>query len=245
MIKNKLSIFILMIFFIFASLEAKSNSDFEKKNIYLIPGQGADERLYKNLKLDTSIFKIHHIKYEIPYKEEDLKAYALRLSKQIDATKEFYLIGVSLGGMIATEINEILKPKRVIIISSAKCRGELPGQYTFQKKIPVYKIVPKGVIKQASFIMQPLVEPDRKNEKETCVAMLKAKDPTFLKRTVGMIVNWDRTTYDPNIIHIHGNNDHTINIKKVDYTYLIENGSHMMMLTRADEITEIIMSVIE
>lgn len=245
MIKNSLVVYVVLLFFILISVESKSNSSCERKTIYLIPGQGADERLFKNLNLDTSIFELRSIKYEVPYKGEDLKTYALRLSKQIDTTKEFYLIGVSLGGMIATEINEILEPKRVVVISSAKCRSELPSQYRFQKRIPIYKIIPKQIIKQSAFIMQPLFEPDRKKEKETCVSMLKDKDPVFLKRTIGMIVNWDRTTFDSNIIHIHGNNDHTLPIKNVKYNYLIDNGSHMMILTRTPEISKILLSILE
>ncbi len=217
----------------------------EKTNIYLIPGQGADERLYKNLKLDTAIFEVHNIKYVIPEKGEDMKSYALRLSTQIDTTKEFYLIGVSLGGMIATEINEILNPKKVIIISSAKCRNELPSQYRFQAKIPIYKLIPKWMIKQSTFVAQPLFEPDRNKEKETCIAMLKAKDPVFLKRTISMIINWNRISFDSNIIHIHGDNDNTIPIKNVNYNYLIKDGSHMMILTRTSEIQSLILEVIK
>ena len=55
-----------------------------------------------------------------------------------------------------------------------------------------------------------------------------------------MIINWDRTTYSDKIIHIHGDNDHTIPIKNVRYDYLMEEGSHMMMITRAGEINQII-----
>ncbi|MEN8119788.1 MAG: alpha/beta hydrolase [Bacteroidota bacterium] len=217
----------------------------KKKNIYLIPGQGADERLFKNLKFDTTLFNIYHVKWKIPNKGEDLKSYALRLSSQIDRSKEFYLIGVSLGGMVATEINEILNPKKVILISSAKCRSELPFQYRFQKAIPIYKIIPKKIIKKSTFIAQPLFEPDSKKEKETCIAMLKDKDPVFLKRTIEMIINWDRIDFDSNIVHIHGNNDHTIPIKNVNYNFLIEDGSHMMILTRTHEISEILLSLIQ
>jgi pimeloyl-ACP methyl ester carboxylesterase len=66
--------------------------------------------------------------------------------------------------------------------------------------------------------------------------MLKEKDPLYLKRTVDMIIQWDRTTHPDRIIHIHGNKDHTIPVKNVKVDYLVEGGSHMMMLTRADEI---------
>ena len=230
---------------ILINLESIAQSMEKKKNIYFIPGQGADERLFKNLKFDTTLFEIYHVKWEIPNKGEDLKSYALRLSSQIDSTKEFYLIGVSLGGMVATEINEILNPKKVILISSAKCRDELPWQYRFQKAIPIYKIIPKQLIKQSTFIAQPLFEPDRKKEKETCIAMLKDKDPVFLKRTIEMIINWDRIDFDSNIVHIHGNNDHTLPIKNVNYNFLIEDGSHMMILTRTHEINEILLSLIQ
>lgn len=35
--------------------------------------------------------------------------------------------------------------------------------------------------------MQPIVEPDRNYDKKTFIAMLKDKDPDFLKRTVARI----------------------------------------------------------
>ncbi len=70
--------------------------------------------------------------------------------------------------------------------------------------------------------------------------MLKAKSKKFLKRTSIIILEWDRVTYRDDIVHIHGNNDHTIPIKNVDYDYLIEGGSHMMMLTKGDEMSELI-----
>lgn len=244
MINTSLIKYIVLIFFLLSSTTSVSKSKKEKEIVYLIPGQGADERLFKNLALDTATFEIHHIKYEVPYKDEDMSAYAFRLSQQIDTSKAFTLIGVSLGGMIATEINDILKPKKVILISSAKCRKELPVQYKFQKAIPIYKIVPKKIIKQSSLIVQPIFEPDRNKEKETCIKMLKDKDPTFLKRTIEMIVNWNRVAYGSNIVHIHGNKDNTLPIKHVKYDVLIENGSHMMMLTRTEEIKNIILSII-
>ena len=55
--------------------------------------------------------------------------------------------------------------------------------------------------------------------------MLRDKDPKFLSRTIGIIIKWDRQTTNKDIIHIHGNKDHTLPIKNVKYDYLIENGS--------------------
>lgn len=222
-----------------------SKSQTKKKNIYLIPGQGADERSFKNLELDSSIFNLHYVKWIVPERKEDMKSYAKKLLQQIDTTKDYYLIGVSLGGMVSTEIMQISNPEKVIIISSAKCRNELPLRYRFQKIIPLYLLIPKRLLKWSSYIAQPLFEPDRKNEKETCVAMLKAKNPTFLKRTIGMIIKWNKTQADSSIIHIHGNKDHTIPVRNVKYNHLINKGSHMMILTRTKEIQEIILQHIK
>ncbi|KAA3631930.1 MAG: alpha/beta hydrolase [Bacteroidetes bacterium] len=182
--------------------------------------------------------------YSIPEKGMKLPDYARELSKQIDTTRNFILVGVSLGGMIATEINEFLSPKKTIIISSAKNRKELPFRYRFQRIIPLYKIFPKRVLKGGAFIMQPLVEPDRNKDKDTFVGMLKDKDPDFLKRTIGMIMQWDRTVHNNNIFHIHGDKDKTIPIRNVNYNHLIQKGSHMMVLTRGEEISTIINSIL-
>jgi hypothetical protein len=89
------------------------------------------------------------------------------------------------------------------------------------------------------------VEPDRKYDKETFKDMLKKKDAAYLKRTADMIVTWERDSYPYSIIHIHGNADHTIPIKNVSCDYIIKDGSHMMVLSRAEEISGIFAEVLK
>jgi hypothetical protein len=208
-------------------------------NVYLFSGQGSDQRLFKNLKFEEN-YNLIPVCYSVPERNISLNKYARLLSQQIDTSHPFVLIGVSLGGMICSELSNILHPEKVIIISSAKCRDELPVRYKFMKYFPVYKIIPEGILKRGAFIAQPMFEPDRNNEKEVCKAMLQAKDPKFLKRTTGMIVNWDLLNYSSKIIHIHGNNDHTLPYRKTKADYMIKNGSHMMTLTRSKEISSVI-----
>jgi esterase/lipase len=211
--------------------------------IYLVPGQGADARLFDSLKIDNR-FEIRDIKYLTPAKNTTMSEFAHQLSVQIDTSRPFILIGVSLGGMLSTEMSDFLNPERIILISSAKKHTELPKRYTFQQKFPIYKAMPARTIKGGAKIMQPIVEPDRNQQKATFKSMLDKKDPKFLKRTIHMIINWERTSHRSDIIHIHGNNDKTIPIKNVNYDFLIENGSHMMALTRSQEISDIINEVL-
>lgn len=207
--------------------------------VYLFPGQGSDARLFKHLQLPPGYDTVY-ISYPVPDNHESLAAYALRFLEEINRSSPYILMGVSLGGMICTELSDTLDPLYTILISSAKSRKELPGRYTFQRYLPLNRIIPKGMTKAGARVLQGIVEPDRKNDKETFKEMLKAKDPLYLKRTVDMIVNWERTTFDPEIIHIHGDLDHTLPIENIRVDYLIEEGSHMMMITRAQEINAIV-----
>lgn len=215
-----------------------------KTKIYLIPGQGSDSRIYSNIQFPDN-FETVHIKYELPAEGETMKSYAKKMAKQIPEEEGFIIIGVSLGGMIATEIAEIKSPNKVILISSAKNATELPARYNFQKNIPLYKMVGPKLSKSGAQFLQPIVEPDSKNEAATFQAMMEDKDPVFLKRTIQMIIEWDKQSNSCDIIHIHGNKDKTIPIKHVDYDYLVENGSHMMTLTRGDELSEILCEILE
>lgn len=233
--KNQFLISFVLLLFLFLGKTIAS----EKTVIYLIPGQGSDSRIFSNFDVGDE-FELKNIEYFTPSKGTSMRDFALELSKQIDTTRKFIIIGVSLGGMLATEMTDFLNPYKTIIISSAKCRSELPGRYKIQRWVPVYKLFTANAIKRGSFVMQPLVEPDRSVCDETFESMLEAKDPLFLKRTIEMIMKWDRKVYSRKIVHIHGDNDNTIPARNVKFNYLVENGSHMMMLTRSAELNIII-----
>jgi len=212
--------------------------------VYLFPGQGADYRLYKALRFPEGYDTVH-ISYPIPGKRESMKEFAQRFIPLIDQETPYILVGVSLGGMICTELADILHPDKTILISSAKAWFELPGHYTFMRKFHLDRVIPKGLVKAGARMLQGIVEPDRKQDPETFKDMLKKKDPLYLKRTGQMIVSWERESYSQSIYHIHGNADNTISLRNVQCDYMVENGSHMMVLTRADEISEIIAEILK
>ena len=210
--------------------------DTETIPVYLIPGQGSDSTLFSELHFDER-FSLRYVQLPTPAKNAGMKDYAM---EQIDTNSYPVLIGVSLGGMICTELNDLMRCRKVILISSAKSRKELPARYRFQRYIPLYKPVPKRLMKKGALMLQPLVEPDRNKRKEVFMKMLGSKDPLYIKRTVNLIVHWDRKSYDPAVIHIHGDNDHTIPLRYVKANYVIKGGSHMMTLTMANEISPLL-----
>jgi pimeloyl-ACP methyl ester carboxylesterase len=208
----------------------------EKTVLYLIPGQGSDARIFKNWPIDTARWEVHILPQVLPPRNSTINEYAHLLAVQIDTTRPFAIVGISLGGMAATEMSQFLHPAAVVIVSSAKCRAELPGRYTWMSTLPVWRLFPPFVYKYGSFLAQNLVEPDRRHEKTTCNAMLKDKDARFLKRATGMIVNWNRTVCPAEVMHVHGASDHTLPIGHVQADITIKEGSHMMTITRGETV---------
>jgi len=219
----------LTLFLTFLPLEG------QELRVYLFPGQGADHRQFRDIRFPVDVDTVH-ISYPVPDKRESMESFALSFIPLIDQEHPFVLMGVSLGGMLCTELADTLNPLGVIVVSSAKSYMELPGRYTFMRKFHLNRIIPKRLVKGGSRMLQGIVEPDRRYDPKTFKSMIRAKDPLYLKRTVDMIVNWNRIHHDPDIVHIHGNSDNTIPVRNVNCDYLIPEGSHMMILSRAEEI---------
>jgi pimeloyl-ACP methyl ester carboxylesterase len=214
-------------------------------HIYLLSGQGSDERVFSKLNLDSS-FTYTYIPYHIPKKGATMSSYAHELVQKIDTTEPFILVGVSLGGMLSMEIAKIVSPELVVLISSAKVPEELPKRYRKASKTGIQNWVPPALIKRSAFLLQPIFEPDRKKEKEICISMLADKDKVFLKRSAAMISEWDSDTLPhQNVFHIHGSKDHTIPIKNVQANYIVPEGSHMMVLVQPEEVSAILNRILK
>lgn len=208
------------------------------KIIYLIPGTGSDERIFHALE---SEYETVVIQYLIPEKGMNMSEYARLLTQQIDTSKRFSIVGVSLGGMLAVEMSKYLPAEEVILISSAKTKHELPHKYRFFRNAPIHRVLGGRFYKFCTLLFQPLYEPLEEKDEIIWQDMLKNKDPKFIKRVVACIVEWDNETYDSaRTTHIHGTKDKTIPIKNVQNAIVIEDGTHIMMLNRTAELSRII-----
>jgi pimeloyl-ACP methyl ester carboxylesterase len=233
-----LLLFIILLIGGMSSTHADTTAMPRRHRVYLIPGQGADARLFKDLKLNNCEASV--LVFPVPEKNELLPDYARRMAKQIDTARPFSLVGVSMGGMIAVELSKFLCPEKVVIISSAKGRDELPLRYRFMSHVPLYKVFSGTLLKQLANIARPIVEPESKKNTPVFKAMIDAKDPRFMERSIHMIVNWQNTDKPSNIIHIHGTRDRTLPVRNIKDAVTINGGSHMVTLIRAEEISAIL-----
>lgn len=213
-------------------------------NTYFISGLGADKRIFSKLKLNENI-KMIHIDWISPNKKESLASYAERLSKVIDLSQPFALVGVSFGGMIAVEMSKLLNPATTIIISSTMLSTHLPALYRFAGKLGLLKFIPAKFLKSSNKLTQNYYFGTRSNSEKTLLSkIIKDTDPYFLKWAIGSILSWKNENRPERIYHIHGTNDKILYSKTAQPDFVIENGTHFMVYQNAEEISGIIDGII-
>ena len=205
------------------------------KELYLLSGLGADKRVYEFL--DLSAYKVHHIDWIPPQPNESIEQYAGRLSEKIGGNAPI-LIGVSFGGMIAIEIAKKRAIEKIILISSAKSRKDIPQGFNFTRRLRLHRFIPARVLRNPNRIVFWFFGVEEKWEKDLLRAIMRDTDIAFFRWAIDRIVNWTNENVPDNAIHIHGTKDRLIPFTTADYK--IEGGGHMMIVNRAQEIDQII-----
>src|SRR5664279_562260 len=117
--------------------------------VYCISGIAADSRAFKHIRLPEgfNIVFIHWIK---PFRKESLHDYAMRLSECINTNEPFCVIGLSLGGIVASEIAVRYKPRATILIGSVPVFSQLPGYYRWVRFLKIHRLIPGTLYKYAA-----------------------------------------------------------------------------------------------
>jgi len=208
------------------------------KEVYFISGLGADRRLLEYL--DLKNVHVHYISWIAPEKNETWEAYAQRLTKQIIHPRPI-LIGVSMGGMMAIEINKIIDVEKTILISSSKTRREIPPYFHLLQYFKVHRWINyKWITRMGLFVGQFLFGPTNKAEKKLLKEIIQDTDETFFKWAWDRVANWRNQYIPPHLIHIHGTQDHMLPILFIKPDYKIKGGTHLMVFHKAEEISKVI-----
>ena len=121
--------------FLLVSIVSGTVHSQDKHLIYLLSGQGSDERIFQEMDWDQSAHDVQYVEYLVPNRGEQMPEYAQKMAQAIDTSRSFSLVGVSLGGMIAMELTDIVTPKHAIIISRAKSRPQSPLAQSYPSAI--------------------------------------------------------------------------------------------------------------
>lgn len=213
-------------------------------DVYFISGLGADERAFERIYLPSK-YNIHHLNWITPIDNETIFDYGIRLTQKIDKNKPFILIGLSFGGMIVSSIYEQLKPFKAIVISSAKSRNELPFYFRIVGFLNFNRILPYKFLKRTNPLYYYLFGVSTKDEKKLLDQIVEQTEFKFLKWSVNQIVKWDKKTYSPNLIHIHGTEDRILFYKNIKANFTVKGGKHFMIYTNAKQVNTILNQIVE
>lgn len=214
--------------------------DLKKKVIYCIPGLGQDDRVFSDLEIKNA--ELRFLNWEAAQAKEDIPAYAARLAKRIDPDeKELYLLGVSLGGIMAVELAKILKVKKIILISTVKNRDELPASFHWLGKVPVTSnSIPKFII-DAQVVLKPFYGKANSAGVDLFEEMLHDASLDFLRWAWNQIPKWkNEEKVNAPFIHLHGTSDLIFPIKNIDCAITLKGATHFAIFNDKKKLNQLI-----
>lgn len=210
------------------------------KKIYFISGLGADFRVFSFL--DLSFCEPVYVDWISPNKNESLESYALRLRETI---KEEHpaIVGISFGGMLATEMAKADPECKVVIISSIKTADQFPSLLRTLKYFPFYKWLPGGFIRASARIIKWFMAEKGKEQKKLLLQIIRDTDMRFVKWAIPAILNWRNKMEPGNVVHIHGTADRVLPLKKLNADHVIKSGTHAMPLYHFENISRLLKKI--
>jgi len=211
----------------------------EALKLCMIPGSGTDWRMYAP---QLEEFPDMMIPEWLPPmgRKESLQSYAERLADTIDTSSPFILGGVSLGGMLAQQMAPQLKPVAVILIASCSTSRAIPLRFRLLGKF--MRWLPNFMVKLTLLWMSFIIKSAKAfNHQALYAQMLKEISPELVRWQSGAATEWClKEPLKVPVFHIHGAEDPIIPLKKVKPDTVIENGGHLINVTHADRINELI-----
>lgn len=203
----------------------------------------AGPEIFKNIRLPKE-YRVEVLEWLIPEKDESLKAYAKRMADRVKKPNSV-LIGVSFGGVVAQEMKQFLKLRKLIIISSVKTRSELPRRMRVAGFTKAYKLIPTSVVLSAEDLTKFSVGPKSKKRLRLYQEYLNVRNKQYLDWALKRMVTWDRVSKVSGVIHIQGDEDKVFPLKYIQECDVIKGGTHIMILNRASEISRRLIRIIE
>ncbi|MFN8277724.1 MAG: alpha/beta hydrolase [Chitinophagales bacterium] len=215
------------------------------KKIYLVPGLGADKRMYEpQLKVLRNTEVLEH---QLPDKNMSLRDYARLLATRIDTSQPFNLLGTSLGGIVCIELSQLVQPDKIILINSVKNRGEMPLWMRMFKFVPLHRLASGERLRSMSNAnLKRLM-----NTRDTRVMQLIRQmhddaDPRFIEWAVNAIIKWKPPTkIREDIVHLHGTADRLFPYRNIYNAIPVKGGSHIMNMMQPHDVNNILQDILD
>ncbi|MGY3088221.1 pimeloyl-ACP methyl ester carboxylesterase [Hymenobacter sp. UYAg731] len=203
---------------------------------YLIPGLGADERVFQFLRLRG---EVHVLRWLSPQSSaESLPHYAARLAAIIPPEQACWLVGVSFGGVLALEVAQLRPLARVVLISSFAHPSELPWIGRMARTTGLYHLVPAQLLPRLPHVARWFFGVKNGRDYQLLRQILHDTDPGFTRWAIARLLQWPGRLL-PVAIRIHGTEDRLLPAGTAHSQYILRGG-HLIIISRATEISQIL-----
>lgn len=216
--------------------------------LVLIPGLGADERLFVR---QVEAFPNLEVPKWIPWRDEDtLGDYARRVAETIRPVspgETLILGGVSFGSMVAYEMASILRPRALVQIAGAQSWRDVPSFLRFnQWMIPLVRSWTLRINPRFNVILTLLSGTRSVDLNRLLSEMLLDTDPAFIRWKLRAVLRWDPDPPDSiPIIRIHGDKDCVLKPPAAgNGNQIIAGGGHLINITHYEQVNREIERII-
>ncbi len=210
-----------------------------KPHIFFISGLGADHRAFDRINLEG--YEQTHLPWIIPDKKDTMHSYARKLAGPIMKAENPVVIGLSLGGMLASEMTTFVPHMRAILISSIKGPDERSTLLKAGKAFPVQQMLPVQLMKSMTFAWRWGHAKLPKEDVDQLVNMFHNQDNRFLKWAMINAPKWTGKGDASRITQIHGSKDRMFPIRRINDHHEVKNGSHLMVFTHGEEVSKLLL----
>jgi pimeloyl-ACP methyl ester carboxylesterase len=196
-----------------------------------MPGLAANPSIFEYIDLPVIQFEMHWLEWIIPLPNETLPHYAERMTSYIEH-ENVVLIGVSFGGIIIQEMAKLMEVKRLIIISSVKCRDELPRRFKYAGKTGFFKVLPTSLMNYVDHFEKIAFGKYLSKRAKLYKKYLSVRDTKYLDWAIEKMVLWNCEEANPDVIHIHGDKDEIFPHKYINGYITVKGGTHIMIINK-------------
>lgn len=203
---------------------------------YLIPGLGADERVFQRWQL---VGQVHIMSWLSPQSAtEPLAHYAARLAAAVPVAQACWLVGVSFGGLLALEIAQLRPLARVVLVSSLAGPHELPWPLRVARATGLDRLVPPTLLQKLPRAAKWAFGVKTKGEYVLLRQIIADTDPAFAQWAIGQLLRWRGVPGPGPTARLHGTHDRLLPPPAASIDCLVAGAGHFLVVSHATQISQ-------
>ena len=209
-----------------------------KPQLFFISGLGADHRAFDRIKLDG--YEQTHLPWIIPEWKDTMHTYARKMAEPILKAENPVVIGLSLGGMLASEMTTFIPNMNAILVSSIKSHTERSNILRLGRIFPVQGLMPPNTMQRMTFFWKMAQQKRLKGDADHMIQMFQEQDDKFLRWAILHAPKWRGKGDETRIAHIHGTADRMFPSKRIKNFIPVHGGTHLMVYVKGEEVSQLI-----